>query len=62
MKGMFRKRVLAAVIGAAMLSATVTSSGIWAANIEETPSLQLQTILIDNDGKNWTTASWGGRI
>ncbi len=62
MKGMFRKRVLAAVIGAAMLSATVTSSGIWAANIEETPGLQLQTILIDNDGKTGQLRAGAVRI
>lgn len=29
--------------------------------MEETPGTQLQTILIDNGGKNlWTTESWGG--
>ncbi len=33
----------------------------YAGNAEETPGCQLQTILIDNDGKNlWTTESWGG--
>ena len=33
----------------------------FAGNAEETPGCQLQTILIDNDGKNlWTTESWGG--
>ncbi len=29
--------------------------------MEETEGLQLQTILIDNDGNDWTTASWGGQ-
>ncbi len=62
MKSTFRKRVLAAVISAAMLSAAVPCGGIWAANVEETPGVQLQTIVIDNDGKNWTTESWGVRI
>ena len=34
---------------------------VSAGNAEETPGCQLQTILIDNDGKNlWTTESWGG--
>ena len=34
---------------------------VFAGNAEETPGCQLQTILIDNDGKNlWTTESWGG--
>ncbi len=61
MKSTFRKRVLAAVISAAMLSAAVPCGGIWAANVEETPGVQLQTIVIDNDGKNWTTESWGGQ-
>ncbi|MCL2775686.1 MAG: glycoside hydrolase family 9 protein [Oscillospiraceae bacterium] len=32
-----------------------------AANVEEQPGLQLQTILIDNGGSGvWTTESWGG--
>lgn len=61
MKSTFRKRLLAAVLSSAMLAATVTSVGIGAANVEETPDLQLQTILIDNNGKDWTTASWGGQ-
>lgn len=61
MKSTIRKRVLAAVISAAMLSAAVPCGGIWAANVEETPGVQLQSIVIDNDGKNWTTESWGGQ-
>lgn len=47
-------------LGAAILTTTVPISGVYAANVKETPGLQLQTILIDNDGKNWTTESWGG--
>ena len=48
---------LSAVLAASMLSAYPARAG----NAEETPGCQLQTILIDNDGKNlWTTESWGG--
>lgn len=62
MKKSFCKRVLAAVLSAVMLSTAVSSgSSIWAANIEKTPGIQLQTILIDNNGNNWTTESWGGQ-
>ena len=43
-----------------VLCSSVLPANAWAANVEETPDLQLQTILIDNDGKNWTTESWGG--
>lgn len=43
-----------------VLCSSVLTANAWAANVEETPGLQLQTILIDNDGKNWTTESWGG--
>ena len=36
-------------------------TAVYAANVEETGGTQLQTILLDNDGKNlWTTESWGG--
>ena len=39
----------------------VPAQPVFAGNAEETPDYQLQTILIDNDGKNlWTTESWGG--
>ena len=38
-----------------VLCSSVLPANAWAANVEETPDLQLQTILIDNDGKNWTT-------
>ncbi|MDD6278536.1 MAG: glycoside hydrolase family 9 protein [Oscillospiraceae bacterium] len=61
MKKTFSKRILAAVLSTVMLSSAVISGGAWAANVEETPGLQLQTILIDNDGKNWTTENWGGQ-
>lgn len=34
-----------------VLCSSVLTANAWAANVEETPGLQLQTILIDNDGK-----------
>lgn len=60
MKKAFRKIIIAASLSAAILSSATPISGGFAANVQETPGLQLQTILIDNDGKNWTTESWGG--
>ena len=48
---------ISAVLAVSMLPALPVSAG----NAEETPDYQLQTLLIDNDGKNlWTTESWGG--
>lgn len=55
------KRILTAAVGAVMLFTSVPSAEISAANVDETPGLQLQTILIDNNGKNWETVSWGGQ-
>lgn len=60
MRRSIRKSVIALSLSAVMLMTAVSISGGYAANVEETPGLQLQTILIDNDGKNWTTESWGG--
>ncbi len=57
----FGKRILAAVLSGAMLCSVHPMTNLSAANVEETQGLQLQTILIDNNGKNWTTASWGGQ-
>ncbi len=57
MKKSFTKRIIASALGAVMLFSAVPVS---AANVEETPGIQLQTILIDNNGNNWTTKSWGG--
>ena len=34
---------------------------VSAANVEEKPGFQLQTILIDNWGNNWRTEGWGGQ-
>lgn len=61
MKNCFGKRMTAAVLGAAMLISSVPVGVITSANVEETPDLQLQTILIDNNRNNWTTVSWGGQ-
>lgn len=60
MKKHLGKRILAMSIGAVMISSSAASADISAANVEETPGLQLQTILIDNNGNDWTTLSWGG--
>lgn len=60
MRKPIRKRIVAAVLGAAMLLSALPAVNLSAANVQETPGLQLQTILIDNNGKDWTTVSWGG--
>lgn len=57
----FGKRIAAAAIGAALLVTAQPAVDLWAANVEETPGIQLQTILIDNNGSDWTTVSWGGQ-
>ncbi|MBP3309778.1 MAG: glycoside hydrolase family 9 protein [Ruminococcus sp.] len=61
MKKHFRKRISAAAVGAVMLLSALNTAGVSAADVEETPGIQLQTILIENNGKEWTTASWGGQ-
>ena len=58
MRKSIRRRTAALTLGLAMLM--MPTSEVYAANVSETPDLQLQTILIDNDGKNWKTESWGG--
>lgn len=55
-----KHRAAAAAVSAVMLLSALPAMNIWAADVEETPGLQLQTILINNDGKDWTTQSWGG--
>lgn len=56
-----KNRFLPILISAAVLLTSVPAATVSAANVEETPGTQLQTILIDNDGKNlWVTESWGG--
>ncbi len=56
----FSKRILAAIVGAAMFGSSLPVLPLYAANVQETDGIQLQTIVIDNDGKDWTTESWGG--
>jgi len=60
MKTTIRTRITASALGAAMLLSTAPAAAVSAANVQETEGLQLQTILIDNNGKDWTTESWGG--
>ncbi len=55
-----RKRVFAAAIGAVMLISSMPASTANAANVQATDGIRLQTILINNNGKDWTTESWGG--
>lgn len=60
MRNIFGKTILPIILGATMLFATVPDPGVFAANTQDNPDLQLQTILIDNNGADWTTESWGG--
>lgn len=56
-----KKRFLSIIVSFAVLLSSLSVTMVSAANVEETPGTQLQTILADNDGKNlWTTESWGG--
>ena len=58
---MRRTKHLACCISAVLTAAMLSAYPVHAGNAEETPDYQLQTLLIDNDGKNlWTTESWGG--
>ncbi|MDO4864545.1 MAG: glycoside hydrolase family 9 protein [Ruminococcus sp.] len=62
MKNGLLGRALSAAVGAAVLSAALAPVSASAADVIETEGLQLQTVLVDNDGKNlWTTESWGGQ-
>ncbi len=55
------KRQAAFLLSAAVSMSVLSVFPANAGNVEETPGCQLQTLLIDNDGKNlWTTESWGG--
>ncbi len=60
-KRKFGKQMVAAVLCIALLPSPYRYCDTKAANVEETSGIQLQTILIDNNGKNWTTESWGGQ-
>ncbi len=55
-----RKQFLAAVVSAVMFTSSMPMSFIHAANVQETEGIKLQTIVIDNNGNDWTTESWGG--
>ena len=55
------KQIIALVLSISMLMSAHLPLNLSAADVEETPGLQLQTILIDNNGSSWTTASWGGQ-
>lgn len=56
-----KKRIRSVLLCAAFLAAQLTALPAAAGNVEETPGIQLQTLLLNNDGKDWTTESWGGR-
>lgn len=61
MKTRTSRRMLSLAISSMLWITAASPTVIHAGNAEETPGIQLQTILIDNDGKNlWTTESWGG--
>ena len=60
MKNNIRNRVQAIVLSTAICISSIPAAFVNSANVEETQGNQLQTILIDNDGKDWTTLSWGG--
>lgn len=54
-------RFIALCLSSAILTTAMPFTAVYSANVEETTGTQLQTILIDNDGKNlWNTENWGG--
>ncbi len=54
-----RLRMMA--LSAAMLLAVTAAPAVSAGTVEETPGLQLQTVLFQNgDSDQWVTESWGG--
>ena len=56
-----KERILSIIMSVVVLISFMPSIRVFSANVEETSGTQLQTILIDNDGKNsWVTESWGG--
>lgn len=61
MKKNFAKKTIASAISAVMLGSSVMPLSINGADVEETDGIQLQTIVISNNGNDWTTASWGGQ-
>ena len=59
-----RKRILSLTLSFAVLLSSMSMSAVSvsSANVEETAGTQLQTILLDNDGKNlWVTESCAHR-
>ncbi len=56
----FRRRLLAGAVGVVITVSSLPGIASLGANVQETDGLRLQTIVIDNDGKDWTTESWGG--
>ena len=56
-----KERILSIIMSMVVLISFMPYVRVFSANVEETSGTQLQTILIDNDGKNsWVTESWGG--
>ena len=56
------KKFLSLAVSTLLLALSVSPAAANAANAEDNPGLQLQTVLVDNGGKNlWTTESWGGQ-
>jgi len=56
-----KKRILSFITATTIISGiTCAYNSVNAANAGETKGIQLQDILIDNNGKDWTTLSWGG--
>ena len=46
-----KKRFIAGMLGILLLASSVPAVEVGAANAEDNPDLQLQTLLIDNGGK-----------
>lgn len=56
-----KNKLLSIAVSFAVLFSAMSAVMTSGANVEETSGTQLQTILVDNDGKNlWVTESWGG--
>lgn len=56
-----KNKILSIAVSFAVLFSAMSAVMTSGANVEETSGTQLQTILVDNDGKNlWVTESWGG--
>lgn len=56
-----KNKILSLAVSFAVLFSAMSAVMTSGANVEETSGTQLQTILVDNDGKNlWVTESWGG--